>query len=693
MLLKRDKDSPRKFSALATCVQADFAGKAVTLRGYLRTSEVSGFAGLWLREDGDAGVLAFDNMKGKHLHGTNGWKEYEITLPFRRLTKRLVFGALLTGSGKVWVSGLQLLVGGKPIEKAPKPRKTVLDTDHEFDHGSGIAIKKLDKTQIANLVTLGKVWGFLKYYDRAVTSGKRQWDYDLFRIMPTILKAKDRKSADAALVKWINKLGPIKPCNPCAHLKTKGLELRSLITWIKNRKRLGKKLSEQLQAIYKNRRTGKQFYVALMSKIGKPIFKHELPYKSIQFPDSGFQLLALYRFWNIVEYWYPDRNVIGENWNQVLAAFIPRFALAKSRKNYQLQLMALIAKVHDTHANLWSSLKARPPVGKCHLPIRLRYVQGKSVVTAYEDGKTVDTSHFRVGDVITKLSGKPVNKLFHAWAPYYGASNDAALRRQISTFMSRGACGSTTVTLRRDDHVEDIKTKCVPISRGYLSAGTRDLPGPTFRLLSPQVAYLKLSSVKSDQSAKYIEKAKGLIIDIRNYPSQFVVFSLGSLLVTHKTPFVRFTHGDLSTPGAFHWTPPPLSLIPKKPHYAGKVVVLVDGVTLSQAEYTTLAFRAAGATVVGSKTDGADGNVSKIPLPGGLFTAISGIGVFYPDKKPTQRVGIVPDIVVKPTIADIRAGRDPVLEKAIRLIVGPKVPQAKIRKLYQTLPNRSRKGN
>ena len=55
-----------------------------------------------------------------------------------------------------------------------------------------------------------------------------------------------------------------------------------------------------------------------------------------------------------------------------------------------------------------------------------------------------------------------------------------------------------------------------------------------------------------------------------------------------------------------------------------------------------MAFRAAGGIVLGSTTAGADGNVSNIPLPGGLRTMISGIGVFYPDKGPTQRVGIVP---------------------------------------------------
>jgi len=51
-----------------------------------------------------------------------------------------------------------------------------------------------------------------------------------------------------------------------------------------------------------------------------------------------------------------------------------------------------------------------------------------------------------------------------------------------------------------------------------------------------------------------------------------------------------------------------------------------------------------------------------------LNTAISGIGVFYPDKRSTQRVGIIPDVEIVPTIEGIRDGRDEALEEAIRRI-------------------------
>lgn len=684
--IERNANSPLQFSNLRSCVQADFAGKTIELRGYVRTENVNGgFAGLWLREDGNQGMLAIDNMQRRDLHGTTGWSEYAVTLPVEPLARRFVFGALLAGNGTVWVSNLQLLVDGKPIEEAP-PRaliKTVLDTDHQFDHGSGIAIKKLTKVQIENLITLGKVWGFLKYYDPAVTSGRWQWDYELFRVMPTVLAAPDRDTANAVIINWIKKLGPVSQCNSCSRTDTTGLALSPDLGWIDSQQQLGDALSAQLREIRASKRTNEQFYVSLTPGVGNPIFQHELAYPEIKFPDPGFQLLALFRFWNVIKYWYPDRQGMGENWGQVLAEFIPRLALTKDFNDYQLQMMALIAMVHDTHANLWSSIKVRPPVGDCHLPVRLRFVQNQAVVTAFMEGVHASTSPIEIGDVVTELDGKPVSALVKDWSSYYADSNAAAQLRDLAGFMTRGPCGETTVAIRRDHHVLHYQVQRVPVAYGDLAPGTHDLPGPAFRFLSPEISYLKLSTAKPDEITNDIERAKGtkgLIIDVRNYPL-IIGPDLASHFLNHSTPFARFTVADMANPGAFFWAQP-ITISPEAPYYSGKVIILVDAITQSHAEFVSMMLRAAPhAVVVGSTTAGADGDVSRINLPGGLFAFISGIGVYYPNKQPTQRVGIVPNVVVTPTIAGIRAGRDQVLEEAVRLILGPHVPESEIQKI------------
>jgi hypothetical protein len=76
--------------------------------------------------------------------------------------------------------------------------------------------------------------------------------------------------------------------------------------------------------------------VSTAAGVGDPSFDHELDYVQIAFPDSGSQLPALFRWWNILQYWAPDRDVAGQDWAAVLAEFIPKMALAKDETDYQL---------------------------------------------------------------------------------------------------------------------------------------------------------------------------------------------------------------------------------------------------------------------------------------------------------------------------------------------------------------------
>lgn len=686
--IERTPDTPNAFSGILRMEPMEFTGKRVELRGFIRTEDVSQFVALWMREDGPSGSLEFSTLQGQNIHGTNDWKEYSISVPFRADAGRLYFGFLLSGAGKAWVDDMRLLVDGTPLWDMPKtPRPpSPLDADHEFDGGSKIHLTQLSPVQTENLATLGRVWGFLKYHHPLIVSGQRHWDYDLFRVLPTVLEAPDRAAGRAAMVKWIAGLGKVAPCERCASLSEAELQLRPDVAWIRSQELLGGELSGMLQQIYRNRpASGKQFYVSQAPGIGNPVFENEPDYKQWALPDAGAQLLALYRFWNIIEYWFPYRDVLGEDWNRVLAEFVPRIALARTAENYQHELIALIARAHDTHANLWGSLQTRPPVGKCELPVVVRFVENQPVVARYLDATTGPATGLKPGDVIERMDGAATSDLVRQWKPYYAASNDAAILRDMARGFTHGACGDTALRVRRGSSTVEVTAKRVDgLPAAAPGVNTHDLAGDTFRRLSDDVAYLKLSSVKVADAGKYIDSAagtKGLILDIRNYPSEFVVFALGSLLVDRPTPFARFTSGDLSNPGAFHMGEP-VSLTPGPAHYSGKVAILVDEVSQSQAEYTAMAFRTAPeASVIGSTTAGADGNVSQIPLPGGLHSMISGIGVFYPDKRPTQRVGILPDVEVRPTIEGIREGRDEVLEAAIRRILGPEVPAATIEKL------------
>jgi hypothetical protein len=592
---------------------------------------------------------------------------------------------LLLGLALAWpgTRDLQLLPDTLAVAWTGPRGLTPLDTDREFDNGSQIDFTSLTDIQSRNLAILARVWGFLKYHHPAVTGGEHHWDYDLFRVMPQVLAAVDNASALSAISSWVGGLEVPQDCTACATLDPNGLYLAPNLGWISDESLLGRDLSLALRNVYRNRRPGSsQFYLSLVPGVGNPSFDHELGYPASPYPDAGYRLLALFRFWNIVQYFYPDRDIMSDDpasqpdyWNHVLAEFIPRIGLSTGVTDYQQQLMQFVARIHDTHANLWTSIGSRPPIGPCQLPVDVRFVEGKALVLRYNSPTAGPASGLMPGDVIDRLDGVAVNDLVNQWRPLYAGSNEAARLRDMGAYLTRGGCGPADVVVWRGAGSAGVKSARVESNTlDFSRTNVHDLPGDTaFMKLGDDVAYVKLSLAKSAHSAGYIQAAagtRGLIIDIRDYPSDFVVFTLGQFLVSAPTSFAWFTNVDPCNPGAIRWGNI-ASLIPRQPHYSGKVVILVDEITQSSAEYHTMGFRAApGAIVIGSTTAGADGNVSAVLLPGGYKSYISGLGVFYPDKRPTQRVGIVPDIVVTPTIEGIRAGRDELIEEAVRQIRG-----------------------
>ena len=175
--IERRSDSQGEFSTLTDSIPIEFKGTKIELRGYLKTEEVSHFAGLWMREDGIGETVEFDNMQSRQLKGTTQWKEYSIVLPLNPNARKLFFGFLLAGTGKAWASEFQLLVDDKPVWDAPRVEivPTILERDHEFDKGSRIPPTVLTPVQAANLAALAKIWGFLKYHHPMVTTGRLHW--------------------------------------------------------------------------------------------------------------------------------------------------------------------------------------------------------------------------------------------------------------------------------------------------------------------------------------------------------------------------------------------------------------------------------------------------------------------------------------------------------------------------------------
>ena len=571
-----------------------------------------------------------------------------------------------------------LLTHTVAVAQTPEPpdSKTYkAQQDTAFRHGSGIVLDNLSKDQIDNLAVLGRVWGFVKYYHPAVARGDYNWDAEMLRILPKVLNCETRDKRSAVLSAWLTNLGPVPACATCREPKPKDVRLPADLAWLTDKNQLSPALGQQLEYLRQNRNQGPHYYVSSAPNIGNPLFLHEETYARPATPDAGLRLLALYRYWNMIEYFFPYRYAIGEDWQKVLPEFIPQFAAARTDEQYRLVALAIIARIHDTHANIYGSDKILVTYkGILHAPVQVRFVEGQAVVTDYFHETLGPATGLQKGDVVLAVDGAKVTDIITARQPLTPASNEPTQLRNVARDLLRGPSDKVTLLVRRAGRDFPVTVTRVPGAQLNLALnnGTPDAKAPFWKMLPDNVGYLSLGTIKQAElpaAMAQLENTKGLVIDIRNYPAEFVVFSLTKYLSARPVPFVRFSEPQPTCPGVFLHTPvlsvPGTKALP----YAGKVVILVNELSQSQSEYTAMALRAVpGATVVGSTTAGADGNVSTIILPGNITTMISGIGVYYPDGRETQRVGIVPDVVARPTIAGIRAGRDEVLERAVQLI-------------------------
>lgn len=660
-------------------IPVNFGGKKLTLTGFVKTQdaglEPNTFAGLWMRVDNAAGnAVAFDNMQSRGIKGTTDWQQYTITLPLPDEGESIHIGGLIVGKGTAWFDDFEFTVDGKPIDKAParvvKLAKAQADT--AFNSSSGIDVTTLTKQQIDNLALLGKVWGFIKYHHPAVAEGNHNMDAELFRVMPALLKATSEKNRDDALLNWLTTFGPVK-AGGNRRVDTTNAVHKPDLSWLSS---VSSPLRTQLETIRQARRTDKSYYVSMAPQVGNPEFQHEAPYRRMKTPDAGYRLLSVYRFWNIIQYFFPYKHLIGEDWNKVLPAFIPTFVSARDSLTYRLAALSLIARIHDTHANVWGDQIIRNQYkGEYHSPVQVKFIDDQFVVTNSYNDSLGTLSGLRRGDVVKSIDGIPTETLVQQRRPYYPASNEPTQLRDISRDLLTGHSNAMQIAVERDGKPLTFKVERYKTGQAKFSDAIDYSSYPKdscYQLLHPDIGYLFLGNIKADklpQIMKSFESTKGLVIDLRCYPSEFVVFSLGKYLTT-PTPFVKFTGGSVQTPGLFTWgVPLKVGQRGVDNAYRGKVVILVNEVTQSQAEYTTMAFRQApGAIVLGSTTAAADGNVSPFELPGGLRTMISGIGVNYPDGRETQRTGVGVDVAMRPTRQGIQAGRDELLEKAVTLI-------------------------
>lgn len=517
------------------------------------------------------------------------------------------------------------------------------------------------------LESLCKVWGFLKYYHPHVAKGDFDWDQQLFQKIDELDNIQGKDQLNELYFNWISSLGKVNECKTCSkEPKNKIYFLRNFdLNWINSKELLSKKVRDQLVFIQDNRNLGSSHYFGNGGK--KVYFRNEKSYGS-KFSSKQTSLLELFRYWNLVEYFFPYKYQTDENWNDVLTEMIPKFLSVHDDESYHLTLAELVTKVDDSHAFLYSPLISINQFGRRKIPVEYAYAEGKLVVTNVVKNKFNEEIPLKTGDVIYDVNSRTIPQMVNSLGKYVPASNSWGKINKVKNFFLFSNNDSITVKIERDSQNLVFKVKTY-LLKDLVPEKPASPKKWKFLDIEHKTGYVNMGIIeKSDLDDMYkdLKSTTSIVFDLRNYPKQ-TIFPLSRMILPEKSIYYQFNFPETDYLSKFYSAKN--SIGKKNPdYYKGHVIVLVDENTQSQAETTTMMFKQhPKAKVIGSNTSGANGDIIRFKIAD-LDTCFTGLGAYYPDGRETQRIGIIPDIVIKPTVKGIQQRKDEVLERALDYI-------------------------
>jgi C-terminal processing protease CtpA/Prc len=398
----------------------------------------------------------------------------------------------------------------------------------------------------------------------------------------------------------------------------------------------------------------------------------EKNYPDMAYPSRDYRMLALFKAWNVFHYFFPYRDLMDDDWEKALEKSIPKMEQASDAVQYGLTLQEMLTYTKDSHVYVKSEALTGY-FGDSVPPIFVRWIEEQPVICRLLDKEETKKAAVAVGDIILEVDGKPVKQRIRELERYIVASTPQSKKRTAMKRLVAGKDNSVITLTIRDakGNIRDIKlTRKKKLSRDFWDSRSGEL----FKLLNKDIGYADLDRLPISDVDKMFElfkDTKAIIFDMRGYPKG-TAWSIAPRLTDKKNPTAAKFKGIIAIGGdrtKYHYTfDQPISPT-KKSKYTGKTVMLINEFTVSQAEHTGLFLESANGTrFIGSGTTGANGDVTSLVLPGKAVARFTGQAVRHADGRQLQRIGLVPHIEVKPTIAGLRQGKDEVLEKAVQYL-------------------------
>jgi hypothetical protein len=173
----------------------------------------------------------------------------------------------------------------------------------------------------------------------------------------------------------------------------------------------------------------KDFKPGMADRQPLPIYAAPLPenaYPVMKLPSLEYRLLAAYRIWNVINYFFPYKNLMDGDWEAVLREFIPKMEQADSALEYHLAIAEMVTRIQDSHGNVDSPVLTEH-FGSALPPVRVQMIEGAPLITAILDQEVAQSAGVQVGDVILMIDGGDVRERMAHRAKYLAASTPQRL--------------------------------------------------------------------------------------------------------------------------------------------------------------------------------------------------------------------------------------------------------------------------
>jgi len=611
----RSAGSP-PFGNVAQSLRAvDHRGRRFRFSAWVR-AEVEGadnYAQLWARVDGPGGeVTFFENMQQRPIVSEE-WQRYEIVGAIAEQAEMVLFGGILSGSGKAWLDDVVV-----EIEDADGGWSAVEIGNPGFESGTA---GERPTIWAAN----GRGYEFLTIDDES-HSGRQcvvierigaDGPMNLFESYPSIGEAIERP-LDA------------------------GLSARVPLALFSDATSTLPRADD-----------------AALDELSKALGSIDL--ESATAEEVSVRLGSVVIAWNVFQHFYPYFDVVDVDWDSQLTASLEEALGEVDTAGFHEALRRMVAALQDGHGSVY--LEEIQPEGG--LPFAVSMVEDRLVVVSD------DHPDLRSGDILVSLDGVDAITVFNREMNL--RSGSPQWRRAVAaTQLGFGDEGEelSLGILRGDEQLDLVVKRQGPEQR-------RREPRPNeIEEFEDGVYYVDLTRADMDtidQRLEEIAAAPAVVFDLRGYPrgNHRILSHLLNAPDTSKgwMRVPQIVYPDHVEPAG--WDLHGWEMQPEEPHISGRVVFVTDARAISYAESVMGLVEGYGlGEIVGSPTAGTNGNVNPLELPGGYRITWTGMKVVKLDGSQHHLIGVLPTVPAERTVQGIREGRDEVLEVAIEVARG-----------------------